>query len=126
MTTRHQIIEEEKSKCKVTNSNPEAKIEIATDVAASEFYDAETKKYDLDFKNPDSSAEMKKTASELVDYYKVWLDKYPLVSIEDPFDQDDWDAYGASFFRQLVFVRSILTASLAYVVGLVFFCGLST
>merc|ERR1712136_43054 len=35
----------------------------------------------------------KKTAAELVDYYKVWLAKYPLVSIEDPFDQDDWDAY---------------------------------
>merc|ERR1712225_31010 len=29
----------------------------------------------------------------LIEYYKVWLSKYPLVSIEDPFDQDDWDAY---------------------------------
>merc|ERR1719322_265930 len=27
------------------------------------------------------------------DYYKNWFDKYPFVSIEDPFDQDDWDAY---------------------------------
>merc|ERR1719429_307000 len=70
-----------------------SKVKIATDVAASEFYDAEKKVYDLDFKNPDSAPEMKKTAAELVDYYKVWLAKYPLVSIEDPFDQDDWDAY---------------------------------
>eukprot|EP00933_Yihiella_yeosuensis_P013557 TRINITY_DN12502_c1_g4_i1.p1 TRINITY_DN12502_c1_g4~~TRINITY_DN12502_c1_g4_i1.p1 ORF type:complete len:922 (+),score=248.09 TRINITY_DN12502_c1_g4_i1:78-2843(+) len=69
------------------------KVKIGTDVAASEFYNAETKLYDLDFKNKDSPAEMKKTAAQLVDYYKVWLDKYPLVSIEDPFDQDDWDAY---------------------------------
>merc|ERR1711896_79416 len=36
---------------------------------------------------------MKMTASALVDYYKTWINKYPLVSIEDPFDQDDWDAY---------------------------------
>merc|ERR1719266_736706 len=29
----------------------------------------------------------------MVEYYKSWISKYPLVSIEDPFDQDDWDAY---------------------------------
>eukprot|EP00931_Biecheleriopsis_adriatica_P074422 TRINITY_DN4847_c0_g1_i1.p1 TRINITY_DN4847_c0_g1~~TRINITY_DN4847_c0_g1_i1.p1 ORF type:complete len:924 (-),score=235.81 TRINITY_DN4847_c0_g1_i1:153-2924(-) len=69
------------------------KVKIGTDVAASEFYNADTKLYDLDFKNESSPPEMKKTAAQLVDYYKVWLGKYPLVSIEDPFDQDDWDAY---------------------------------
>merc|ERR1740139_497752 len=69
------------------------KVKIATDVAASEFYNAETKRYDLDFKNPQSPDSMKKSAEELVEYYKVWLAKYPLVSIEDPFDQDDWEAY---------------------------------
>merc|ERR1711979_78374 len=53
----------------------------------------DTKKYDLDFKNPDSAPEMKKTAAELIDYYMDWIKKYPFVSIEDPFDQDDWDAY---------------------------------
>merc|ERR1719265_1739050 len=71
------------------------KVKIGTDVAASEFYSAETKLYDMDFKNPDSAAEMKKTATQLIDYYKNWMSKYPLVSIEDPFDQDDWDAYKA-------------------------------
>jgi len=74
-------------------SGHEGKVKIGTDVAASEFYNSDTKLYDLDFKNADSPADMKKTAAELVDYYKVWLDKYPLISIEDPFDQDDWDAY---------------------------------
>merc|ERR1719161_526324 len=47
----------------------------------------------MDFKNPNSPDSMKKTADELIEYYKVWLAKYPLVSIEDPFDQDDWEAY---------------------------------
>merc|ERR1712241_982456 len=69
------------------------KVKIGTDVAASEFFNSDTKKYDLDFKNPDSAAEMKKSAAEMVEYYKSWISKYPLVSIEDPFDQDDWDAY---------------------------------
>merc|ERR1711988_1549385 len=71
------------------------KVKIGTDVAASEFYSADTKKYDLDFKNPNSPPDMKKTSSELIDYYKGWLSKYPFVSIEDPFDQDDWDGYKA-------------------------------
>jgi len=77
----------------IEKSGHKDKVKIGTDVAAAEFYDEKTKLYDLDFKNPESSAEMKKTAAQLVDYYKNWLSKYPLVSIEDPFDQDDWDAY---------------------------------
>jgi len=77
----------------IEKSGHSGKVKIATDVAASEFYDAATKKYDLDFKNPNSDASMKKTQSELIAYYKEWLKKYPLVSIEDPFDQDDWESY---------------------------------
>jgi len=78
----------------INKSGHAAKVKIGTDVAASEFYDPDNKKYDLDFKNPQGSApEMKKSAEQMVDYYKAWLDKYPLISIEDPFDQDDWDAY---------------------------------
>lgn len=77
----------------IEKSGHKDKIKIGTDVAASEFYDAKTKLYDLDFKNPNSSPEMKKDAKALVEYYKNWISKYPLVSIEDPFDQDDWDAY---------------------------------
>jgi len=69
------------------------KIKIGTDVAASEFWDAEKKKYDLDFKNKDDHPDMWKTGVELTDVYKQWIAKYPMVSIEDPFDQDDWDSY---------------------------------
>jgi len=77
----------------LTKSGHADKVKIGTDVAASEFYDAKTKLYDLDFKNENSAPEMKKNTQALCDYYKTWLDKYPLISIEDPFDQDDWDAY---------------------------------
>merc|ERR1712187_538026 len=70
------------------------KVKIGTDVAASEFWKADIGKYDLDFKSPNGgSGAMLKTADELMEYYKGWLSKYPFVSIEDPFDQDDWAAY---------------------------------
>merc|ERR550539_702873 len=69
----------------IKKSGHEAKVKIGTDVAASEFYNAETKLYDLDFKNKDSPPEMKKTAAQLIDVYKGWIGKYPFVSIEDPF-----------------------------------------
>merc|ERR1719231_984778 len=75
----------------IQKSGHEAKVKIATDVAASEFWI--NGKYDLDFKNPQSPPEMKKSADELMQYYKEWFAKYPFVSIEDPFDQDDWAAY---------------------------------
>jgi len=84
----------------IEKSGHAAKVKIGTDVAASEFYNAETRRYDLDFKNPKSPPEMKKDAKEMIDYYKAWLRKYPFVSIEDPFDQDDWDAY--TMFRKEV------------------------
>merc|ERR1719384_831327 len=77
----------------IKQSGHDGKIKIGTDVAASEFWKADIGKYDLDFKNPNSDDSMKKTAAEMIDYYKGWLSKYPFVSIEDPFDQDDWDAY---------------------------------
>jgi len=76
----------------IEKSGHKGKIQIATDVAASEFY--ADGKYDLDFKNPQGSGpEMKKTAAEMIALYKAWIAKYPFVSIEDPFDQDDWGAY---------------------------------
>jgi enolase len=83
----------------ITKSGHKDKVKIGTDVAASEFYDAKTKLYDLDFKNPNSSSDMKKTADQLMDVYQNWLSAYPFVSIEDPFDQDDWDAYKAMMIR---------------------------
>ena len=65
------------------------KVKIGTDVVASEFWKEDIKKYDLDFMNPSSGDDMKKTADEMIEYYKAWFAKCPFVSIEDLFDQDD-------------------------------------
>jgi enolase len=69
------------------------KVSIGLDVAASEFKVAGKNQYDLDFKTPadqrDSSLLL--SGDELIQMYKDMIDKYPIVTIEDPFDQDDWD-----------------------------------
>merc|ERR1712099_11347 len=78
----------------IKKSGHESKIKIGTDVAASEFWDADKGKYNLDFKNPQAAPESFKTGTELAGVYKDWCAKYPMISIEDPFDQDDWASYG--------------------------------
>ncbi|CDS14531.1 Putative Enolase [Lichtheimia ramosa] len=65
------------------------KIKIGMDCAASEFY--KDGKYDLDFKNPQSDPATYLTGEQLAELYKSFSEKYPIVSIEDAFDQDDWD-----------------------------------
>jgi len=73
------------------------RIGIAMDVAASEFWKDDLKKYDLDFKNDDAGdlndESRYLTPTQLADLYCSFIEKYPIVSIEDPFDQDDWQGY---------------------------------
>jgi len=66
------------------------KVRIGMDVAASEFFDSETKKYNLTFKSKEATW---KSGDEMIKYYAELASKYDIVSIEDPFDQDDWDSY---------------------------------
>jgi len=61
---------------------------LGMDVAASEFYNAEKKKYVLD---GEGGKEM--TSKELVDLYAEFVDKYPILSIEDGLDQNDWEGW---------------------------------
>ena len=62
---------------------PKKDVFIALDVAASELY--EKGKYKIDNKLL--------TKDELIDYYKMLVDKYPIISIEDPFYEDDFEAF---------------------------------
>ena len=69
------------------------KIKIGMDVAAAEFY-TEDKMYDLDFKTENNDGSLKKTGAEMIELYKEFCAEYPIVSIEDPFDQDDFENTG--------------------------------
>ncbi|CAH1185180.1 unnamed protein product [Phyllotreta striolata] len=78
-------------KVAIQNAGYTGKIEIGMDVAASEFF--KEGKYDLDFKNPDSDKSKWISSDELEALYQEFIKEYPIVSIEDPFDQDDWAAW---------------------------------
>ncbi|KVI07194.1 Enolase [Cynara cardunculus var. scolymus] len=66
---------------------------IGMDVAASEFYDNKDKTYDLNFKEENNDGSEKISGDSLKNVYKSFVSDYPIVSIEDPFDQDDWEHY---------------------------------
>jgi len=62
-------------------------IMLALDPASSEFYDASSGKYIL-------AAEGRElTSEEMIDYYADLVEKYPIISIEDGFAEDDWDGW---------------------------------
>ena len=61
---------------------------IAMDAAASEFYNADENIYHLHQSTGD-----KLTSSEMIDYWEDWTKKYPILSIEDGLDEDDWDGW---------------------------------
>ncbi|KAG8231258.1 hypothetical protein J437_LFUL011112 [Ladona fulva] len=67
------------------------KIDIGMDVAASEFYKDGV--YDLDFKSTDSDKSKWIDGAKLTDLYMSFVKEFPIVSIEDPFDQDHWEAW---------------------------------
>ncbi|MEE6507859.1 hypothetical protein FKM82_017161 [Ascaphus truei] len=77
-------------KTAIANAGYTDKVVIGMDVAASEFY--RDGKYDLDFKSPDDASRYI-SPDKLADLYKSFVKDYPVVSIEDPFDQDDWAAW---------------------------------
>lgn len=64
---------------------PGKNIFIALDVAASSFYNNETDTYNIDNTN--------KTREELLNYYLDIVGKYPVISIEDPFDEEDYEGF---------------------------------
>jgi len=67
---------------------PGKDIFIGIDAAASEFYSADEKMYILGAeKNP------KKTAEQMIAFYTEWVNKYPLITIEDGLDESDWDGW---------------------------------
>lgn len=65
---------------------PGSDICLAIDVASSEFY--KDGKYILE-----AEAQPEKTAEDLANMYAAWADKYPLISIEDGLDENDWDGW---------------------------------
>jgi enolase len=62
-------------------------VAIALDPAASEFYEEDTKLYNL------RKEGRKLTSDQMVEFWTNWINQYPIVSIEDGFAQDDWEGW---------------------------------
>ncbi|MDH3349735.1 MAG: phosphopyruvate hydratase, partial [Desulfobulbaceae bacterium] len=68
--------------------SPGKDIFIGIDAASSEFYSADEKSYILN-----AEANPRKNSAELIEFYKEWVNKYPLISIEDGLDESDWEGW---------------------------------
>lgn len=66
---------------------PGTDVRIALDVASSGMYDKDTKTYNFEGEG------VKRTTAEMVDFYDQLTSKYPIISIEDGLDEDDWEGW---------------------------------
>ena len=71
----------------IENAGYSKEVSLAIDPAASSFYDANNKAYHLDGKDV--------SAQQLVDFWAELAETYPIVSIEDPFQEEDFDSFSA-------------------------------
>jgi enolase len=72
---------------KLAGYKPGEDVKIAMDVASSEFYNKETGNYDL------AGEGRSLTVDELIDLYEELVNDFPIISIEDGLDENDWDGY---------------------------------
>lgn len=79
-----------------------SQVALALDVAASELYEKRTKRYV--FSREKNVARL--TSAELAARYREWCDRFPIISIEDPFAEDDWKAWSMHFsdFKKIMIV----------------------
>lgn len=77
------------SAIKKAGYKPGKDVMLALDVASSEFYDSKSKLYNL------KSEDKKLNSEEMIEYYVSLCEKYPIISIEDALDQNDWTGWKA-------------------------------
>ncbi len=65
----------------------EEEVSIAIDAAATEFYDNDSKTYNL--KNYGNNI----SSDKLIEMWETWIKKYPIISLEDPMSEDNWDGW---------------------------------
>ncbi len=75
----------------IENSGHKGQVELATDIAASDFYIEAEKKYNMGKKSGETTKKI--SSDQHMEFIEKLCHKFPFVSIEDPFDQDDFEAY---------------------------------
>ncbi len=87
LSSNEEAIETVLTAIKKAGYKPGDDMYIALDAASSEFYNSKSKKYEFE------STGDKKSSSDMVSYWKDWTKKYPILSIEDGLDEDDWKGW---------------------------------
>lgn len=72
---------------------PGSQIGFAIDAAASELYDEEKKRYHFPGESEMKGEEVNRTSEEMIDYYAGLTEEFPIVSIEDGLQEDDWEGW---------------------------------
>ena len=78
---------------KLSGYQPGTQIQIAIDAASSELYDEATGTYVFPGESKMSGVRVERTAEEMVKYYKRLADAFPIISIEDGLQEEDWDGW---------------------------------
>ena len=68
-------------------------VAIALDVAASELYNRDYQKYEFPGESQMQEKKVVRSAEELIDYYAELMEEFPICSIEDPLDEEDWEGW---------------------------------
>lgn len=68
-------------------------ISIALDVAASEFYHKEKNIYNFPGESKMTASNVERTVEGMIDFYTALVEEYPIISIEDPLDEEDWEGW---------------------------------
>lgn len=72
---------------------PDVDFKIALDVAASELYNAEDGMYHFEGEGEIRGEEVLRDTNEMIAYYEDLIEEFPIISIEDGLDEDDWDGW---------------------------------
>lgn len=88
--SNEEAIETVISAIEMAGFKPGSEVAIAMDAAISELWNKDEKKYVFH-----KSDGRKLDSNQLVDFWKTWVNNYPIVSIEDGMDEDDWDGWKA-------------------------------
>ncbi len=78
---------------KMSGYEPGKDIQFAIDAAASELYDEETGKYVFPGESKMSGVQVSRSAQEMVDYFRRLVESFPICSIEDGLQEEDWDGW---------------------------------
>ncbi|MDR2903825.1 MAG: phosphopyruvate hydratase, partial [Clostridiales bacterium] len=93
LATPDEVIDLILESVKEAGYEPGKDIRIAFDAAATELYNKEDKLYHFPGESKMLGKEVVRTAEEMVDLWEKLVDKYPIISIEDGLDEDDWEGW---------------------------------